>query len=225
MIQINKQEQPEILQEKKEQWTKELLELLREKKPIPEKLKNKYRHPDIKKALRESSFDKCVYCESKVTAISFGDVEHIKPKSKYPDLTFDWDNLAFVCAKCNNEKSDNYDEELPFINPYRENPEDSLIALGHFIYHKAGNKRGKITEKDLNLNRPELIERRKERIDNIRRLLDLYAIESNPTSKEGLLKEIEEEIADDKPYSMCAKSTVSNLMPGIGENKATNESA
>jgi 5-methylcytosine-specific restriction endonuclease McrA len=36
-------------------------------------------------------------------------VDHIKPKSKYPELAFCFDNLQVLCWKCNKEKS-NKDE-------------------------------------------------------------------------------------------------------------------
>ena len=67
-----------------------------------------YKHPDNKRVLEEVSFGKCIYCEAKVTDVYYGDVEHIKPKLKFPELEFDWDNLGFVCAKCNGEKHDKY---------------------------------------------------------------------------------------------------------------------
>jgi uncharacterized protein (TIGR02646 family) len=38
----------------------------------------------------------CVYCEKKIGRDD-GHVEHIKPKGKYPDQTFVYDNLAHSC--------------------------------------------------------------------------------------------------------------------------------
>ena len=32
------------------------------------------------------------------------DVDHIKPKSKYPELLLDWDNLQLLCNYCNSKK-------------------------------------------------------------------------------------------------------------------------
>lgn len=183
-----------------------MIKLNKQQCPNPTALRSDYKHPDIKEAVKNDSFEKCIYCESKVAAVYFGDVEHIKPKSKFPDLKFDWDNLGYVCAKCNNVKSDKWDNELPFINPYTENPDEFLCSTGHFIYHLVGNKRGEITEKEIDLNRVELIEMRKERIDAIRTLADKHNNETNQTLKKTLLNELQKELADDKPYSMCAKS-------------------
>lgn len=211
MINLQKQQCPRILEENKDSWTEDLLEYIRNDTKPPDSIWQHYKHPDIKQAVKEDSFEKCIYCESKVPSTYFGDIEHLKPKKKYPELTFEWSNLGFVCAQCNNRKRDKYDEELPYINPYQENPAEFLIALGAFIYHKS-NRRGEITEKDLDLNRPELIERRKERIDSIRNLIDRYNDEENSSLKDVLSNEIHTEIAENKPYSMCTSSIVTHLL-------------
>ncbi|MCL2321363.1 MAG: TIGR02646 family protein [Oscillospiraceae bacterium] len=82
-----------------------------------------YRHDDIRKALSESSFDKGAFCECKPSESGNIEIEHFAPKSKYPDLTFEWDNLLPSCRKCNEAKSD-FDTILePIINPANVDPE------------------------------------------------------------------------------------------------------
>jgi hypothetical protein len=56
------------------------------------------------------------------------------------------------------------------------------------------------------------VEARKERIDNIRHIVDKYVAEDNPTLKALLKKEIEIEIAEDKPYSMHARTVYETLI-------------
>lgn len=60
----------------------------------------------IKNALLEMSDNKCCYCECK---IGKGEremhVEHFKPKSIYPDLVVEWNNLLPSCPHCNKQKS------------------------------------------------------------------------------------------------------------------------
>lgn len=206
MIKLNKQDAPAVLKENAEPWTKELLGILSKGATVTDHIWGRYRHPEIKKAVIADSYEKCIYCESKVTQVYFGDIEHLKPKVKFPDHTYAWENLGFVCAICNNAKSDEYDDTLPYVNPFAEDPSDFLVALGVHIFHKAGNKRGEVTEKILNLNRSELIERRKERIDALRNLADKYETETNLTLKTLLQEELKQELADDKPYVMSAKS-------------------
>lgn len=45
----------------------------------------------------------CVIC--KATKVNFH-VDHIKPKSKYPELAYTLSNLRILCAGCNLEKGD-----------------------------------------------------------------------------------------------------------------------
>ena len=81
-----------------------------------------------------------------------------------------------------------------------------LFAAGAYVFHLSANKRGEVTELTLELNRPELIERRKERIDLIRLLADRIVGEVNQNLKKLLIKEVQKEIADDKPYAMTTRA-------------------
>lgn len=73
-----------------------------------------YGHKDVKSVLITAQHDKCVFCESKVTHIAYGDVEHFRPKAGYRQqrsddlgrpgyywLAYEWDNLFFACQLCN----------------------------------------------------------------------------------------------------------------------------
>jgi uncharacterized protein (TIGR02646 family) len=60
-----------------------------------------YRHPQIKEKLVALFKGKCAYCDSNITHITAGDIEHFRPKSAYWWLACDWDNLLFACEKCN----------------------------------------------------------------------------------------------------------------------------
>lgn len=45
--------------------------------------------------------NKCAYCESDITTVSYGDVEHYRPKSVYWWLAYVYDNYLASCAICN----------------------------------------------------------------------------------------------------------------------------
>jgi len=173
--------------------------------PNPTALTTNYKHPDNKSALVEASFDKCMYCEEKILSSQFGDVEHIKPKSKFPALEFNWDNLGVVCSKCNNAKSDNYDEKTPFINPYNDNPEDHIIATGTLLAQKKGSERGELTISTITLNRTELIEKRYEKIQKIEKTINACFRSNNETLKNNALEDLKKEANEDKEYSLCVK--------------------
>lgn len=185
-----------------------MIKLSRPQCPNQEVLRTNYKHTDNKTALILASHDKCMYCESKVSHAYYGDIEHIKPKSKFPDLKFDWGNLGYVCARCNGYKSDKYDEANPILNPYDEDPETHLVVLGAVFAHKDNSERGKMTIEEqggVHLNRPALIERRQDRINLIKKVIDACA-KLEDSAKEVVLESIKPEAEADKEYSLCIKA-------------------
>ncbi len=173
--------------------------------PNPAALATNYKHPDNKSALVKASFEKCMYCEEKILSSQFGDVEHIKPKSRFKNLEFDWKNLGLICSKCNNAKSDKYDEQTPFINPYDEDPEDYIIATGTLLAQRRGSERGELTISEIELNRGGLIEKRYEKIKNIGKTIDKCFRTQNETLKKNALEDLKKEASEDKEYSLCVK--------------------
>ena len=169
-------------------------------------LQTNYKYPENKDALLNASFGKCMYCESKTDHVYFGDVEHIKPKSVYLNLIFEWSNLGYVCAKCNNTKSNKYSEETPYIDPYNEDPEDFLIAIGEIYGINKGSERGELTIIDIGLNRPELIERRHNRLNDVSSAVTACMRTVNPALKENALKALIKEAESDKEYSFFIKT-------------------
>ncbi|MDW8852897.1 hypothetical protein SD960_22550 [Flavobacterium sp. MMLR14_040] len=80
-----------------------------------------YGHSNIKNRLRSSQYGKCAFCESNVSSISHGDIEHFRPKKYwiqndkkgeqgpgYYWLAYDFTNLLFSCQICNQRQKKNY---------------------------------------------------------------------------------------------------------------------
>lgn len=133
MIKIQKPAAPQVLLYKKATWTQNLLDAINiygEYSKIPESEKKSllshYRHKDIQIALSASSHHKCAFCECIPGESSHIEVEHFEPKSLYPDLAFEWDNLLPSCRICNEAKSDADTRTNPIINPAIEDPEQLL---------------------------------------------------------------------------------------------------
>lgn len=85
--------------------------------------------------LEEQENSCCPYCEIEISLYN-SQIEHIKPKDKFPELLIDYNNLIACCLenkRCGNSKANKWDEL--FINPVTENPED---------YFKYDIKTGKI---------------------------------------------------------------------------------
>lgn len=70
-----------------------------------------YSDKSVRKILLKMFHGKCAYCESKITAIYNGDIEHFRPKGKIQNanpsrpgyfwLASEWENLLFACPFCN----------------------------------------------------------------------------------------------------------------------------
>lgn len=94
-----------------------------------EKLKKgSYNTPEVNAALKEMFHEKCYICENKQG--SSYQIEHLIPHRGNMDLKYDWNNLFWVCAHCNNIKGDRFE---PIVDCTKENVE-KLIA-----FRKDGN--------------------------------------------------------------------------------------
>ena len=70
-----------------------------------------YSDDSVRKVLLNMFNGKCAYCESKITSIYNGDIEHFRPKGEIKEATptkpgyywlaAEWENLLFACPFCN----------------------------------------------------------------------------------------------------------------------------
>lgn len=208
MRQLTKRKKPQVLIDNGVQWTKDLMQYVYNGAKIPDNIKSRYRHVDIKTEVSAETNGKCAYCESHVTHQYPGDIEHIIPKSVYPRLTFLWNNLTFVCYWCNNNKRDFVDKKCKLLNPYVDNIDDHLRAFGPIVMHINNSKRGELTHSEIKLNRKELIERRSDAIKELQNLIDKYERETIIGLKGILRQEIIESSAEDKEFSFYLKQYI-----------------
>ncbi len=163
MIKIDRSPKPTILDRHQISWTREFLGASTGARKC--RAEKKYRHREIKGALVAMFHGKCAYCESKISHIDYGHIEHFRPKSRYPELTFEWTNLLLSCPICNGPeyKGNRFPEEAaggPLINPCDDTPDEHLefvfdpVAMLTTVIGKT--PRGEITEKLLGLNRHDL---------------------------------------------------------------------
>ena len=86
-----------------------------------------YAASSVKVALIEAQDGKCCFCESKLRHVSYGDVEHFRPKAGYRQhaeqslrrpgyywLAYEWSNLFLCCQICNQRFKKNL---FPLQNP------------------------------------------------------------------------------------------------------------
>lgn len=216
MIPITKSEEPELLVERAEEWTEELLRRFDEGQSFPSDwARSRYGRREIKVQLIEEAHRKCIYCESPVRHVYAGDIEHIRPKSKFPDLTFEWDNLGFACQECNREKLDRWPEDPTPINPFKDEPSTYLIAFGAFIKSRPGNAKGEVTVDLVQLNRPELLERRGEKIESLHCLASRIAEVERQDQQSMLLRQLEEMADESSAYAFIARSFICRISDSI----------
>jgi uncharacterized protein (TIGR02646 family) len=54
----------------------------------------------------------CGYCEGYCD----GEVDHLKPKKRFPEEVYNWDNWVYSCHVCNNKKGEKW-SSLGFLDP------------------------------------------------------------------------------------------------------------
>jgi uncharacterized protein (TIGR02646 family) len=176
MIFVNRTPEPPILTNNAIIWLNDYRNSLnnynlnpnKDNKKNKKKAENKYNHKQIKDALINMFSGKCAYCESHIAHVDYGNIEHFKPKSKFVNECFNWDNLLLSCTICNTQyKRDLFPtsaENGPLIDPTYENPSqflrfefDSTTGTAN-VFEK--NQRGITTKDLLGLNRPDLVRHR-----------------------------------------------------------------
>jgi uncharacterized protein (TIGR02646 family) len=158
-----------------------------------------YGHDDVKQALEAMQHGKCAFCESKLKHISYGDVEHFRPKAGWKQdegdpltrpgyywLAYTWENLLLSCQICNQREKRNLfpvatsfralnhhdkiqDEEPLFVDPSRDEPSEHITWRRWTPIPRT--ERGRVTIDALGLKREPL---RKRREDRYRLLKTLY---------------------------------------------------
>jgi len=162
-----------------------------------------YGHKTVKEALIKAQHDKCFLCESKITHISHGDVEHFRPKAAYRQsasdtlhtgyywLAYEWSNLFLACQLCNQVFKKNLfplsnptaratshkkplSREKPlYLDPSVDDPEQHISFRREVPFPVDGSARGKATITDLGLERLKLNERRREHYDRLQLLYEV----------------------------------------------------
>ena len=159
-----------------------------------------YGDADVRKILKNAQQWKCCFCESKIEDVSYGEVEHFRPKAAWRQakntklmrpgyywLAYTWNNLLWSCKVCNASHKKNLfpledpaardcagriiaNESPLLIDPSACDPRDHI----RFKLDKAVGitHRGRITIDALGLNREALLESRRERLQNLLTIWD-----------------------------------------------------
>lgn len=195
MKNVRRENKPTILRDKGEIWTKELLEMIKKCRPsgrkVPARLQNRYKNHEIMDVLRRMYIDPdgiclCCYCESEIDDVGYPNIEHRYPKDpdKYPEKTFEWDNLHLACTKCNCAKGNKWDNVNPILDAVIDNPIGYHLEYydhGDGVYRDPRTERGKTTVLHADLNRPPLLTSRRRIYGDLRNMIyEIRRLKNNP---------------------------------------------
>lgn len=213
MHKVIRLEKPVSLKKNSKKWTANLLNELNEVgsfSKVKDSTKNKYNQTDIKKTLSEM-YPLCCYCESTIGVSDFENIEHLKPKSIFPELCFEWDNLHFSCGVCNTFKFDKWDSENKIIDPCIDEPNEHIKYQKWQIENKT--LRGKTTIEHTNLNRKKLLDaRQKVYLKTIEILQVVVNSDKKDKSIELLEKWLNENSEVPSIYFSLVKSVINNFI-------------
>lgn len=116
----------------------------------------------------------CMFCSHNESS----NVEHYRPKARFPALAMVWENYLWVCNICNLAKSDRFPPDTEpggrILNPVDDNPWDHLyineqmmIAPRMDADSDAYDPRGLSTRDILQLNRDVLLRSRRDRFEDL----------------------------------------------------------
>lgn len=158
--------------------------------------------------VRDAFFGLCAFCEVECN----GEVEHFRPKSKFPELVYQWTNWLFACHDCNHAKSNKWPAG-GYVDPCTEEIEEHPETYFEFdlmtgeIVPKSGlsnarEKKARTMVKDLKLNNYHHL---KKRLRFLNEILDRIEIDA---TLEDFVSRI---AARDYPYSSIARQLLVEL--------------
>lgn len=172
MIPVARLDEPRVLAEHKEEWTRAFLEK-HAQDPNVRPRSERYAHREVKATLAAMSHHKCFYCEGS-TKEEAPEVDHHVEVARRPDLAFEWQNLHLACKGCNQAKkravaipaAECLDPCLPGVDP-----SEHLAFEDEIIRARDGSRRGLNTIKKYWLDRAELDLRRLRRLQSLSRVV------------------------------------------------------
>ncbi|MDC0678165.1 hypothetical protein [Sorangium atrum] len=138
----------------------------------------------VRQAIARMSHGFCAYCQSPVSSTHPGkggedrppgQVEHFRPKARFPAQVYAWDNYFLGCMGCNGTKHDKWPAE-GYVRPDEGKPGSRFVfAENGEIKAREGDEQARCTVEDFGLDRHWLTKHRGQAIqshlDFVRRLM------------------------------------------------------
>jgi uncharacterized protein (TIGR02646 family) len=154
----------------------------KKKSPAPKKQKQKKKKKEtrdfppvwrtdkaVKKAIGPMSNKRCAYCQSNVRSNQAGHVEHFRPKTLFPCSAYLWKNYFLACEACNLAKGKKWpvaSECKSYVRPDQNKPGKRFVfSADGKVKAKTGDKAAAATVRDIQLDRKDLRDDRRDHIE------------------------------------------------------------
>jgi len=162
--------------------------------------------------LRAAFLGLCAYCED----FCKGEVDHFRPKSRFPELVYKWSNWVFACHTCNEAKQEKWPRG-GYANPCARLAQSRPEAHFDFdtttaeIIPRAGataaqRRRALATIQDLGLNRYHHLKERTERLMAVR-----LALQADDRNKATVGEVIAYLTSRERPFSSITRTLLQEL--------------
>ena len=202
---LTKAPEPAVLANNQLAWTREFVSHVQANGGVGAHAPARYRHDDVKNALATELHKKCAYCESRISHVAYGHIEHILPKAERPELVVAWENLTLACPVCNQHKSNYYDPAAPLVHPYADQPEAEIRFVGPMA-RAEGHSAGYRTIQRCKLNRGDLLLQRMRALEQVEQLVRHAATIDDPAARQFVLDEAESLGADSSEYAVAVRT-------------------
>ncbi len=136
MRKLTRPQQPDCLEVNAAEWTRDFVTARQQNPKHSFSWRNQDCYHAIRHRLSEMTKVHCAFCDGRIGTESRETVEHFRPKSQFPALAYQWDNLFPCCDMCQSQKREQFEEGLL-------KPDDSAFTFGR--YFVANYKTGELT--------------------------------------------------------------------------------
>ena len=196
---------------------------------LPQPQDHKWSH--YRETLGQQSYNSCWYCERQCQSVGgwAPTVDHFRPRSLFPELTYAWSNWIFSCRRCNVDYKKDKWPELGFVDPtsvdISERPEqyfdydfDSGRIIARANASETRQQKAWVAIDDLGLSKPDLVNPRFTSIRQFIEALIEELLEYSPDDRQGFIGDFLE-LSDEGrvAYLIFSASTADQVVeyPGL----------
>ena len=171
MMRVDRQPAPADFEGKVGKKGKRVLTKHGPQSPVPAKFWHKKEHwRGALDDLMQSYHRLCAFSAVRIERVTGArSVEHFRPKTKYPELAYSWENFRLVCTLMNGRKGDHEDVLDPFglpANVFNLEPLTGKVVI-HLECPASVRKNAQSTIERLRLNDPDCMLLRQEHLEKI----------------------------------------------------------